>query len=184
MDKICTVKDCKEKLSYKGFCIKHYYRWKRHGSPFVVKIERHGMRNTSEYVCWRHMKQRCNDPSNATYKYYGGKGITVCDRWLNSFTNFYQDMGRKPSSKHSIDRIDNNGNYEPNNCRWLTAVQQSMNKGMRRNSSAIYPGVRRNKLTNKWRVYFRNKYIGTFVNQKEAIQKKKLAEEEYCRAIA
>lgn len=87
----------------------------------------HGMINTSEYTTWAGIKDRCNNQNNAAYKNYGGRGITVCDRWRDSFENFYEDMGPRPSDKHSIDRINNNGNYELCNCRWTTQLEQLRN---------------------------------------------------------
>jgi hypothetical protein len=80
-----------------------------------------------EYNSWLGMKQRCYNPNNRSYKHYGGRGIIVCERWLNSFRNFFEDMGFKPSEYHSLDRIDNDGNYELNNCRWATTFEQSHN---------------------------------------------------------
>lgn len=81
-------------------------------------------RGTSEFEIWLAMRQRCGNPNYSTWKYYGGRGITVCKRWINSFENFYRDMGPRPSSKHSIDRINGNRNYTPKNCRWATKMEQ------------------------------------------------------------
>lgn len=105
-----------------------------------MKKERHGMRHTLEYKVWAKMKERCFNPNTKEYHNYGGRGITVCDSWKNSFTQFYQDMGPRPSKKHSIDRIDNDGNYEPGNCRWATREEQSRNK--RVNRVVIFQGKR------------------------------------------
>jgi hypothetical protein len=87
----------------------------------------HGECKTVEYRCWYHMKTRCYNKNANRYKNYGGRGIKVCDRWLHSYENFLADMGRKPTQKHSIDRIDVNGNYESNNCRWATTKEQGEN---------------------------------------------------------
>jgi len=77
----------------------------------------HGMTKTKEYKTWICMRERCNNSKSEEYINYGGRGIMVCERWSNSFENFFSDMGTKPTEKHSIDRIDNDGNYEPGNCR-------------------------------------------------------------------
>lgn len=82
-----------------------------------------------EYNTWGRMNSRCHDPGHPRYSDYGGRGISVCDRWRDSFENFLADMGRRPSAQHSLDRYpDNDGNYEPDNCRWATTVQQSLNR--------------------------------------------------------
>lgn len=82
---------------------------------------------TPEYSAWKAMIARCTRPSLPSFKHYGARGISVCDRWLESFQNFIDDMGLRPSSRHSLDRINNNGNYEPNNCRWATPREQQGN---------------------------------------------------------
>jgi hypothetical protein len=88
---------------------------------------RHGRYGTPEYHVWDAMLRRCTNPAHPGYVDYGGRGITVCERW-RSFENFYADMGPRPSSKHSLDRVNNDAGYEKSNCRWATASQQGFNK--------------------------------------------------------
>jgi hypothetical protein len=82
---------------------------------------------TPEHNTWVRMRQRCYNENHDNYRYYGGRGITVCERWQSSFENFFADMGPRPSPAHSIDRINNDGNYEPGNCRWATRSEQMKN---------------------------------------------------------
>ena len=91
-------------------------------------VTAHGMHGTPEYMVWIAMKGRCINPKNENWKSYGGRGITVCGRWLKSFADFLADMGKRPSSLHSIDRKNNDGNYEPSNCRWATKSEQRLNQ--------------------------------------------------------
>jgi len=89
---------------------------------------RHGDSGKPEHRAWKSMRGRCLNPRDKVFKHYGGRGITVCERWLNSYENFIADMGLKPSKKHSLHRIDNDGNYEPSNCKWATSLEQCENK--------------------------------------------------------
>jgi hypothetical protein len=110
----------------------------KHGERIAASKTRHGMSDTPEQVTWMHMRKRCGDQKNPAFKNYGGRGIFVCDRWRNSFDNFLADMGRKPSPRHSIERINNDGPYSPENCRWATVTEQAHNK--RNNIMVMFEG--------------------------------------------
>lgn len=100
----------------------------------------HGRSKTKEYISWIEMRKRCRNPKVIRYPLYGGAGVTVCDRWYNSFELFLEDMGMMPEGKTSLDRYPNsNGNYEPGNCRWADDYEQSNNK--RNNVLVIIDGV-------------------------------------------
>lgn len=106
------------------------------GCLVQIRNVTHGMANTSTYHRWVNMLGRCRNPKNTSYKYYGGRGIRVCERW-QKFENFYEDMGEAPNNL-TIERINNDGNYEPTNCKWGTYAEQSRNN---RNAKLTVPIV-------------------------------------------
>lgn len=99
---------------------------------------KHGRARTLEYRTWISMNRRCADPTRPDYPRYGGRGIKVCERWRNSFETFFADMGERPSIKHSIDRIDHDGHYEPGNCRW--ALGKTQQRNLSSNRRVLYEG--------------------------------------------
>lgn len=136
--------------------------------------ERHGLRYTSEYRAWADMKDRCTNPNNRYYANYGGRGIKVCKRWFDYFVYFYEDMGIKPTIAHSLDRKDNDGNYEPSNCRWATKREQVLNRHLPKNNTSGYKGIYRDSRNGKWiaRVSINGKWIrlGAFNDILEAVK--------------
>jgi len=120
------------------------------GCNWKTQCRTHGMWNTTEYISYYSMIQRCNNKNNTSYYKYGGIGITVCERWMK-FENFIEDMGLKPTPLHSIDRINGNGIYEPNNCRWSDKKVQSWNTKIRSENVSGVKGVSWDNKNKKWR---------------------------------
>jgi hypothetical protein len=131
-------------------------------TPLIISKAKktHGESNGSEYNIWAGMKQRCYDKNISCYKNYGGRGITVCDEWINSYETFLKDMGRKPTNKHSIDRKDVNANYSKDNCKWSTTKEQANNT--RTNVLIEYLGE--TKTIAQWAEIYKQKYY-TFRRQ-------------------
>ena len=137
-----------------------------------MAVSRHGHTwrggETPLYRAWQNMRDRCNNPHYHGWKNYGGRGIIICERW-NTFENFRDDMGPHPGSGWSLDRIDNNGNYELSNCRWSTAPEQHQNK-------------RTNKLTAQNVLDIRNRYVkgrGSFIGNSTLLAKE-FGVEQHC----
>lgn len=128
------------------------------------------------------MRQRCNNPKHTAYKWYGARGIKICERWDN-FKHFVEDIGEKPSSAHTLDRINNNGNYEPGNTQWSTQKEQLRNQKIRASNTTGFKGVWYNKKVGNYQVFIRDNYkrfyIGSFYDLDEAIGARLTAEAEY-----
>lgn len=93
----------------------------------IERSTTHGASKSLEYLVWKSLRARCNNPKSKDYKSYGGRGIKVCERWDNSFEDFIADMGPRPPGL-TVERIDNDGNYEPSNCKWATQAEQNRNR--------------------------------------------------------
>jgi hypothetical protein len=144
----------------------------------------HGMCGTPEYRAYYNMIKRCEYVDDNAFANYGGRGIKVCERWRGSFEAFLADMGRRPSKRHSIDRIDVNGDYGPDNCRWAVVETQERNKRVRRDSPVGVRGVAVSKAGNYIaQIYVEGRMIriGTYLTIDEARQARRKAEEKYWR---
>lgn len=128
---------------------------------------------SSEYIAWGNMIQRCLNPNSPEYVNYGGRGITVCNEWqgIGGFINFITDIGAKPQSKLTLERIDCNGNYEPKNVIWADTFRQSLNKRTRKDNNSGYRGVSWSKSLKKWTARIKHGYymsLGYFDTPEEA----------------
>ena len=141
-----------------------------------MKINRHPLWST-----WQNMKQRCTNPNNKDYKYYGARGITVCDQW-QAIDGLIASMGDRPTQAHTLERVDNDGHYSPENCVWATRETQARNQRVARNNKSGLSGVCQ-RHTGKWRAYFlingKHTDLGTFDALLDAAAARKSAEARY-----
>lgn len=179
MEKICKIDGCGRPVKGYGYCSKHYQRLKRNGHTDLI-IEYGGPRKEypREYKSWSAMRDRCLRKTHEHYKDYGGRGVKICDRWCGAhgFAHFLEDMGPRPP-KMSLDRIDPDGDYCPENCRWASPRAQCCNK---RNSRKV-PGVTPQQGCKTWKARYRagGKNLNkTFKTYEEAVAQRLAWEKE------
>lgn len=126
---------------------------------------KHGMTETPEFSTWTDIQTRCHNEKSTSFDRYGGRGIIVCERWRAAFENFLMDMGPRPSAKHSIDRVDNNGNYEPGNCRWATVQEQANNKS----NNVIIEIEGESKTLSEWARFYKTPYADVWRRYRSGI---------------
>lgn len=166
----CKINKCKNKVHARGWCSKHYMRWYIHDDPLFIKQthEMHGYSKHILYRAWDNIKTRCYNKNCKYYKYYGGRGITIYKEWVNdpkAFIEWALNNGWKQGLE--IDRKDNNGNYDPSNCRFITHAENMCNTRLLwSHNTSGFNGVSYQKNIKKWEAYItvdnRKKRIGYF----------------------
>lgn len=177
---ICCVKDCEVDVWAKKMCDRHYHRAKKGQALDVPIPEKHYLSKRPEYRAWAGIRSRCKNANLKCYKDYGGRGIRVCCGW-DDFIMFFKDMGVRPGSNYSIDRINNSGNYSCGhcdeciengwdaNCRWATITQQNINKRPPKNKTG-FKGVKidGNRFTARITYKYKTYHLGSYDTAEEA----------------
>ncbi len=159
IDKGCKIHGCTDFHEGLGYCKKHYNKYKRHGDPYYIDTrDLHDMSKSKEYKSWQHAKERCSNTNRKDYHRYGGRGIIMCTEWVNSFNKFYKYMGDKPFIDSQIDRIDNDGDYEPGNCRWTDRTTNIRNSSSIKKSIEIAREIRKLYIKGESKVSLANKF--------------------------
>jgi len=183
--KECSVEGCHKRQESKTWCTTHYMRWRRHGDVNFVGVVRDENRTKHPlYSVYQHMLKRCYSPTSPRFSYYGARGIKVCDEWrgIHGFSTFIKDMGERPEN-YTLDRIDNNGNYEPGNCRWATKQVQAINRRKKVTNTSGITGVEYHKANDRWKAVISvdgiETILGYFLDKNEAASARKAAETKY-----
>src|SRR5712691_6610907 len=191
----CLVEGClRTDYATKNLCYLHYKRWKRHGDTSYTSREYHGLSHTPEYRIWQLMIDRVSNEHNKRYDRYGGRGITVCQRWRDSFTAFYDDVAPRPKGLN-LDRKNNDGHYScgkceeclangwPKNWRWATHSMQTINQGLRKCNTSGISGVSLHKKSGTWYAAIQRNHkkfiLGYFRELSDAISARRTAEKAY-----
>lgn len=174
MSKICRVRNCHTIVNARGLCGKHYQRLMKHGNLWPRHVHNENRRGDPIYSAYHAMLQRCYRPQCPGYKWYGARGIKVCARWrgIYGFTHFKEDMGERPPNR-SLDRINNDGNYEPSNCRWATPLEQHDNQRLKHTNRSGTEGVSWYKNYGLWVAYLSRygvrHHLGYFESKDDAV---------------